>query len=118
MPIHRFTPEERLHKPGEFLHVKKQGSRFRTAHFLINYINNGLSHHRLGMVVPKRQWNAVQRNRIKRCIREFYRLHKQRVRLPAKDLVIVALPGAERLTPKGIAAEILAALAGKEELCA
>ncbi len=78
----------------------------RTAHFGVNYVYNRLPFHRLGLVVQKRFWNAVQRNRMKRRLREWFRLHKEHISLPGKDIVIVARPGAERLSGQDISGEL------------
>jgi ribonuclease P protein component len=57
---------------------------------------NGLAFSRLGIVVPKKYYKkAVKRNRIKRCIREWFRLHKHLLSSPGKDIVVVVLPGLE-----------------------
>jgi ribonuclease P protein component len=50
---------------------------------------------RLGLVATRRLGKAVQRNRIKRVLREFFRRH--RTTLPAFDLVIMAKKGAAAL---------------------
>jgi ribonuclease P protein component len=105
---------ERMRHPSEFRQVKAHGRRVRTRHFLINYRENGLVSHRLGMVVQKRFWQAVQRNRIKRCLREFFRHAKVSLPAPTLDITIIALPGAEKLQPQDIAIEISAVLARKE----
>lgn len=44
---------------------------------------------RLGITVSVKLGGAVKRNRIKRVIREIYRLHKHEIR-PNTDLVVVA----------------------------
>lgn len=67
---------------------------------------NELGHHRLGLVVQKRFFDAVRRNRIKRCLREWFRLHKQEIPLPGRDFVIIARSGAERLKSGEVALEI------------
>lgn len=105
---------EKMRHPMEFRRVKDQGKRRRTRHFRVNYLENGLAAHRLGMVVQKRFWNAVQRNRIKRCLREFFRHFKGQLPAPPLDIVIVALPGAEKLQPRDMLLEISAVLARKE----
>jgi ribonuclease P protein component len=105
---------ERMRHSSEFRRVKDHGSRCRTRHFLINYRENGLICHRLGMVVQKRFWKAVERNRIKRCLREFFRHTKGFLPAPALDIAIIALPGAEKLQPQDIVIEISAVLARKE----
>ncbi|SMC23558.1 ribonuclease P protein component [Desulfacinum hydrothermale DSM 13146] len=94
---HRFRPHERLRKRSEYLRVKGEGRRLPCQRFVVNVAPNGLDHHRLGLIVQKRFWNAVQRNRIKRCLREWFRLHKHRLPGPGKDIVVIARPGVERL---------------------
>jgi ribonuclease P protein component len=94
---YRFRSRERLRKRSEYLRVKGEGRRLPCKSFVVNVASNGLEHHRLGLVVQKRFWNAVQRNRIKRCLREWFRLHKHRLPGPGKDIVVIARPGAERL---------------------
>jgi ribonuclease P protein component len=112
---HGLQARERLRHPSDFRRVKERGKRYRTRHFLINSVGSQFPHHRLGMVVQKRFWNAVKRNRIKRCLREFFRHNKGHLGLSPQDVVIVALPGAEQLHPTKIAAELLEVLAKKEE---
>lgn len=81
----------------------------------INGAANDLPNHRLGLVVQKRFWNAVGRNRVKRCIREAFRLSKHQLAPPHRDIVVIALPGIETLGVCGIAAELLRALGGKNQ---
>jgi len=114
MSILSLRTHERMRHPSEFRQVKDHGSRCRSRHFLINYRENGLVSHRLGMVVQKRFWKAVQRNRIKRCLREFFRHTKGALPAPTLDIAIIALPGAEKLKPQDIAIEISAVMARKE----
>jgi ribonuclease P protein component len=106
----RFQLHERLRSSAEYQQVKRCGKRLRARHFGVNVAVNGLPHHRLGLVVQKRFWGAVKRNRIKRCLREWFRLNKSLIALPGKDIVIVAHPGAERLSSIDTAKELNAAL--------
>ncbi len=102
----RFRARERLHSPHEYQRVKRTARRFRTSHYSVNVAPNSLGHHRLGLVVQKRFFDAVRRNRVKRCLREWFRRHKGDIPLPGKDIVIVARPGAERLKTGQIALEL------------
>ncbi|HOV85159.1 MAG TPA: ribonuclease P protein component [Syntrophobacteraceae bacterium] len=101
-----YRPCERMRSSKDYRQAKRTGKRVRTAHFTINWRPNNLPHHRLGMVVQKRFWGAVQRNRIKRRLREWFRLHKHEIPPPGKDIVFVAGPGVETMLPEGIAREL------------
>lgn len=111
---YRFRKYEKLRDSKEFQLVKTGGRRVRAAHFGFNYRTNGLPYHRLGLVVQKKYWNAVQRNRIKRCLRECFRLHKDRIPVPGKDIVVIARPGAEKLTFQEVEAEFVGAWSMKD----
>lgn len=64
-----------------------------TLHFACHLAPNGRGHARLGMVVSRKvSKKAVQRNRIKRAIRESFRRHRHQ--LGATDYVVVAKSGA------------------------
>lgn len=54
---------------------------------------NGLGENRLGLTVSVKLGGAVQRNRIKRLLREAYRLHEQEFN-QGIDVVLVARRGA------------------------
>jgi ribonuclease P protein component len=51
--------------------------------------HNDSGHARTGIIVPKYQSNAIERNRLRRRLREIVRRELQR-RLPAIDLVVRA----------------------------
>ena len=50
---------------------------------------NRLSQNRVGITVSKKLGHAVVRNRVRRRLREVYRLHEERF-LPGWDIVVVA----------------------------
>ena len=65
-------------------------------HLLLLARENGLQHDRLGLVIAKKHVRrAVQRNRIKRVVREFFR-QQEPDRAPA-DIVVLARSGIDQL---------------------
>ena len=58
--------------------------------FLVLYVRkNRLAQNRVGVTVSKKLGKAVVRNRVRRRLREVYRLHESRF-LPGWDIVVVA----------------------------
>jgi ribonuclease P protein component len=91
-----FRKEERIRKRADFQRISRVGAKIQTPHFRVSICPNGLSHSRLGVTVGRRVGSAVQRNRIKRRVREFFRLNKDS--LPgSSDLVVTAREGAVSL---------------------
>ncbi len=83
-----FGKLERIDKRRDYLTVYQQGVRKHSEHLTCIVCPNPSGVRRLGITIIKKVGNAVTRNRIKRLIREFYRLHKPR--LPAAlDIVIM-----------------------------
>ena len=88
MQTYKFGRELRLLTPGEFNAVFQQPFRAGSPLFTILCQPNQHQHPRLGLIIAKKRVKlAVDRNRIKRCIRENFRL--QQHRLPAVDLVVM-----------------------------
>ncbi len=85
----RFPDTARLRKAQEFKQVFSKGRRQHDAYFTVVALGNDCLHPRIGLTVSKRAARlAVQRNRIKRLIRENFRL--QQIELPAVDIVVMA----------------------------
>ncbi|MHB8069865.1 MAG: ribonuclease P protein component [Desulfobaccales bacterium] len=91
----RFTKEDRLLRRAEFLRAIAQGRRLHTRHFSITLAPAPAGRPRLGLVVTKRMGKAVRRNRVRRLLREFFRLHRDG--LPPEDIIIMAKKGAPTL---------------------
>jgi ribonuclease P protein component len=91
-----FPKTERLLKRKGFVNLNRSGKRVHTEHFSVTVGRNGLGITRLGITASKRTGNAVKRNRIKRLVREFFRLNKEQ--LPqGVDILIAAKKGAADL---------------------
>lgn len=85
----RFTRSARLLKPDEFKFVFENGRREHTPHFTAVAASGSTGQPRLGLAIAKKSIAlASDRNRIKRQIRESFRLHQDR--LPPVDIVILA----------------------------
>jgi len=69
----------RILKSSEFQKARKGGIRSYTKTFIIYSLPNGLETNRLGITASARVGNAVKRNRVKRLLREFFRLNRERI---------------------------------------
>ncbi|MBG83150.1 MAG: ribonuclease P protein component [Phycisphaerae bacterium] len=74
MGMFGFTKSSRLLSRNQFEHVYTNGATFHRGPIRIHMVENMLEHNRLGLSVPRRAGNAVRRNRIKRLLREAFRL--------------------------------------------
>jgi ribonuclease P protein component len=81
----------RLRAPEDFARMRQQGRAYRHRLLLLSTLPNALPHNRYGIITPKRLGGAVQRNQVRRLLREVLR-HKHPVLRGGFDLVIVAHP--------------------------
>lgn len=82
-----FGKHERVRKRKDYARVYQKGGRLYSQNFLVLLLPNAQGVRRLGITAGKRIGNSVKRNRIKRLLREFFRLHKDS--FPAgSDIVI------------------------------
>ena len=91
MPDRRLPATGRLKKRSEFL-ATRRGERRRGPYFLLEVLDRGMADEpaRVGYTVSKRQGNAVERNRIRRRLREAMRLGAGFELKPGHDYVVVA----------------------------
>lgn len=84
-----FTKEERLLKRVQFLNVAENGKKLLTRSFIVFLKPNNLSFSRIGITVSRKVGGSVARNRVKRIVREFFRLNKSRIE-KGIDIVVIA----------------------------
>lgn len=84
----RFRTTNRLKRPEEFKKVFASKRRSNDKSFLFLACSNNLNKPRLGLAVPKKHiQTAVERNRLKRIIRESFRQNQKK--LTGNDIVVV-----------------------------
>ena len=98
-----------LVKPWQYRLVYDQGKRVRGHNFSLIYLPNSTAGNRLGISVHGVK-QAVQRNRIKRIIREFFR-HNQNFIEPSSDVVFAVRPGFVPDSPREIEVAVRTLLA-------
>ena len=90
-----------LRKKSEFDKVYQRGKRIHGENFSLILLPNNLEHNRLGISIHGQLKGAAKRNRIKRIIREFFRLNRRFLQeessrsceLPSMDIVIKVRKG-------------------------
>ncbi len=82
-----FPRAARLLKHADFERVYKQGRRHFSSHMTVFYLQQAEGNARVGFTVGRVLGGAVERNRIKRRMREAVRLHRNLLTTPM-DIVI------------------------------
>ena len=100
-----FSKDARIRKKREYSTIYQQGVRNDSRNFIIITCRNQSGLSRLGITVSKKVGNAVRRNRIKRLLREFFRLHKTQFS-PSQDIVIIAKKDIPILTYQDVCKEL------------
>jgi len=90
----KFRWNERLHQKADFTRVFQKGRRLGTAGLTVWIFRSqeeDVRRPRLGLAISRTYGNAVARNRLKRLIREAFRLNKAKLP-PGVDMVFSARP--------------------------
>lgn len=83
-----YPREARLLRRTEFDAVYREGRRRSGRHFTVFLRPNGLDRSRFGVSVKRQLGTAVVRNRIRRRIREIFRVHRQQAIPAGYDVVV------------------------------
>jgi len=102
--LHNFglKKAQKILKRPEYLRLSQSGKKIQDAFFIILYAKNASGSPRLGITVSKRVGNAVMRNRVKRLVREWFRLCRAGWD-ECWDLNVIAKKKATNLSLKGAA---------------
>jgi ribonuclease P protein component len=101
----------RLSRSAEFERVYKQGRSSANRHLVLyTFPNPSADRPRLGLSVSRKVGGAVERNRVKRMLREAFARMENELSVN-QDIVVVARPGAAELVERDGLAGVHAALA-------
>ena len=101
-----FPKSARLLKRGEFRRVYDEGQRRGGPWCAVFFRPNSLSETRLGVTVPARVGSAVVRNRVKRRLREVFRLNRLLL-VPGWDIVLNPREAVARVPFQALEKELL-----------
>ena len=111
----RLTPAERLRRRTDYLRCYRTGRRRHGTLAILYFAPNQLGHPRLGITASRKVGRAVERQRLKRRIREIYRRWQDRSQLPALDLVVHLKPEAGKSDFPALKMELLRLFGGLRE---
>ena len=118
LPKHYLITQKR-----EYNQVYDQGKRLHGEHFSLILLPNDKLHNRLGVSIHGQLKGSVKRNRIKRVIKEFFRLNKGFLQngepvgceLPAMDIVFTVRKGFRMENPTVLAETVAHLLKHKKQ---
>ena len=100
-----FPSAYRLTRRAEFNQVWNKGKKYHTDHFIIIIARKMVGPTRLGITASRKIGGAVQRNRVKRLVREIFRKNYPQLK-PHVDFSIIAKKGSAVLSYEQILFEI------------
>lgn len=113
----RWPPSSRITRSREIRDLFRRGRRKKTSHLDVFFLSSPERGPRLGLVVPKHRRRVVDRNRLKRRLREIGRreiLPRMRMESLALDLLIRTRPEAYETGYQQLRRELVEVI---EELC-
>ena len=90
----------------DFVNVYTSGKSYANRYLVIYTLKNNSDRNRLGISVSKKVGNSVVRHRLKRLIKESYRLHEKMFN-SGLDIVVIARKGSDACDYAGIESALL-----------
>jgi ribonuclease P protein component len=106
----RFPRTERLLESKDFRRLGASARRLSSAHFVMliaaaRELEGAPGQRRLGITASRKLGGAVERNRVKRQVRDWFRRSK-RCLPPGTEIVVIARKGAQSLHQREVDAEL------------
>lgn len=102
----RFPRSHRLTRGVQLRHVLREGKRIRAESLDLRIVASLLHHPRIGFIVPKHGRSIVERNQLKRRLREIVRQNILQ-RIPSVDMIVRARPEAYSATFASLERELI-----------
>ena len=90
----------------DFVNVYTSGKSYANRYLVIYTLKNNSDRNRLGISVSKKVGNSVVRHKLKRLIKESYRLHEKMFN-SGLDIVVIARKGSDACDYAGIESALL-----------
>ncbi len=97
---------ESLKKNSDFQKVYKQGKSYANRYLVMYMMENGTGRNRIGISVSKKVGNSIVRHRLKRLIKEAYRLQEELFQSNL-DIVIIARMSAKEISYQEVKSALL-----------
>lgn len=95
-----------LRKNTEFRHVYDKGKSYANKYIVMFFIENGLDFNRVGFATTKKVGNSVVRSKIKRRMKESYRLNSTKFK-QGYDIIFLSRASAKDTTYREVESAIL-----------
>lgn len=103
----RYRKSERLQKRPDFLRVQHQGLRYTTPRLVVLSVPTTVERRRFGITASTKVGNAVERNLVKRRLREIYRRNPLRW-ADGIEIVVIARKAAAEASFAALEADMFA----------
>ncbi|MGE4602958.1 MAG: ribonuclease P protein component [Planctomycetota bacterium] len=108
----RLPRRARIRTRSDFQVIFSHGRRCSTEHLRAVIHPNGGEWSRIGMAVSRKVGNAVVRNRLKRRLREIFRIHRDHAPQP-RDFIFIPRPGCADLSFEELCSEVVTLISMK-----